>query len=76
MAKSKTKAPEGVTGSTEVEFEHPDTGQAYGASFAAFQALYEPLGYKLTRKADGSPLKAEEAPESGPEPVLPKDEEA
>lgn len=72
---TKSKTPEGVNGNTQVEFEHPDTGQTYGASYAAFTKLYEPLGYKLTRHADGSPIgKADEAPEEGPEPVLPAEE--
>lgn len=73
---AKSKAPEGVNGNSQVEFEHPTTGQTYGASYAAFTKLYEPLGYKLTRHADGTPIgaTADEAPETGPEPVLPEEE--
>lgn len=69
---------DGLKASDEIEVIHPETGQRYGVSVAAYHDLYEPAGYKPVRQGDNTLLpgdprapKAEEVPADQPAPVVP-----
>lgn len=70
-----TPAPEGASldgldAATEIEIVHPDTGQRYGVSVAAYRDLYEPQGFKPARQGDNTLLPGDpRAPEAGSIPA-------
>lgn len=61
----------GLNPEDAVEILHPTTGQAYGVSVAAFRELYEPQGYVITRRGDGTLLP--DHPDAVPAEVIPED---
>lgn len=61
-----------------VEIEHTETRQRYGVTMGAYRELYEPIGYIVTKRADGVPLPsaAPDVPDNAPAPVFPQLEDA